>query len=226
MRRSGILFSAPLLFLIVASITANCQQVVPTDDERRSVLTALTRFFGPPIDTSALIFGSPEYRIIPAFSNEGVLVSIRIDASGPPDSNLSRSDFDRLLTLLDSVKSLGKFEEKGVVISHGGRDHVSSRYDNGYLYTTEPIGSPPHRVQSASLFYIHSVSGVARFPTASKPDPGFVCSFCTVCVDDKAYIAPDIEFQKLRLKPNEVQQLNVAGPINGQDACAQNQQKE
>jgi hypothetical protein len=171
MRRSGTLSLALLLFCIVTSITANCERTI-SSDERRSVLAALTRSFGPPIDSLALIFKSPQYRIIPAFE-EGVLVSIRIDANTPLDSkDLSRSDFDHLLTLLDSVKTLGNHQEDmGATFVTGGNGFTTMRYEHTYLQTDERIMTAdlPHPVQSAAIYYIHPVTGAARFPRGSRP---------------------------------------------------------
>src|SRR5512146_1033713 len=83
------------------------------------------------------------------------------------------------------------------------------------------IGPLPHAVQSASIFYTHPVSGAARLPTKSKPQPGFVCSFCMVCVNGEAYTAPNMEFQRIELRPNEVQLLNLAGPIGDKSSCTE-----
>lgn len=220
MKRCGQLASIFSLLLLLCCSGLSVAQRTTAGDERRSVIDAFSRFFGKPTDATTLSFDAKPYVITPTFSEPGLLLSLRIDLdSGVNSGDISRSDFDRLLTLLDSVKPLGKYEESDATIMHGGRDHVSKRYENGYLYTTESIGPLPHAVQSASVFYLHAVSGIATLPTASKLEPGFECSFCMVCVNGEAYTAPNTEFQRVALRSKDVQPFNLAGPMGDQSSC-------
>jgi hypothetical protein len=83
---------------------------------------------------------------------------------------LSKSEWESILANLNTIKPLGDFEEElGAMFVSGGRGQREQRYQNGYIASREVV-LPPHPVVSASIYYIHLVTGAPRIPRGSKPD--------------------------------------------------------
>jgi len=223
-KHGGVTRIVSLLYVLVGTlVSSSAQEATPPHDDQRSAMATLTRLFGEPLDPSTLKFSASPYVITPQFSQDGALLSLDIQLNPKfNSSDLFRSEFDRLLVLLGSVKPLGKHQEDlGVTIVHGSRGFECSRYEYAYLETAESITVPrPHPVQSAMIYYIHPVTGAAKLPKGSRPSSD-AFSFGLICVGKESYIAPNAEFLKVWMRPNEIRQINVAGPTGDRSVCAE-----
>jgi hypothetical protein len=183
-------------------------------DERHTVVAALGVLYGKPVNSKPEFAIAPNYVLRPIFSGTGTLVRVSVEPTtsiGDERSQLSRPEWESILANLNTIKPLGDFEEElGAKFVSGGRGQGEQRYQNGYIALREVV-LPQRPVVSASIYYIHSVTGVPRIPRGSKPDAA-PFNFGLVCVGEDAYIAPDKEFRKIWSKPGVEQTVLLAGP--------------
>ena len=222
---SGHLRILRIGFRVLAAGLACCSAASPQEtlSERGPVLAALTLSYGPSVDNRKPLFTiAPDYLLIPTFSADGLLIEISIQ----PKSNSngqdqqrsiqrSRYEFESILANISSIKPLGAYEEDFYAkFVHGGRAWGNLRYQHAYLQTAEPISyGPPRPIAFAYIYYLHSVTGIAKIPRGSKPEEAG--SFGQVCIEGEPYIAPNAEFTKLWSNPFERQTVELAGPTGG-----------
>ena len=160
----------------------------------------------------------------PTFSADGLLIEISIEPKSNSNGQdrqrsiqLSRPEFELILANVNSIKPLGALEEEfPAKFVHGGRAWGNLRHQHAYLQTAEPIGyGPPSPIAFAYIYYLHSVTGMAKIPGGSKPEEAG--SFGLVCIGGEPYIAPKTEFTKLWSNPFERQTVELAGPTR--DDC-------
>jgi len=193
--------------------------------ERERVLAALTLSYRQAAEKGKLVFElKADYFLSPVFSADGLLIEISIEPKSKNHERdphrpvqLSKSEFESILTNINSIKPIGKMEEDlGGQFIHGGRAWGSQRYRNAYMRTAELISyASPRPIAFVYIYYLHPVTGVAKIPRDSKPEDAG--SFGLVCVGGEAYIAPKAEFLMLWSKPNERQTVELAGPTG--DDC-------
>src|SRR3954452_19683531 len=128
-----------LLFALLSTTFAFAQES-EVRSERDSVVTALEVLYGRSLNRGTPQFHvSRDYILSPAFSADGVLITISVETSAtshlsaPP---LSAAEFARMLSKLDSVKRIGGFVEDGFSWE-SGRSYRSRRYENAYISTAE-----------------------------------------------------------------------------------------
>jgi hypothetical protein len=212
-------------FRVLAAGLACCSVASPqeTPSERGPVLAALTLSYGPSVDNRKPLFTiAPDYLLTPIFSADGLLIEISIEPKSNSNGQdqqrsiqLSRSEFELILANISSIKPLGAYEEdfhaKFVL---AGRAWGSLRYQHAYLQTAEPISyGSPRPIAFVYIYYLHSVTGIAKIPRGSKPEEAG--SFGQVCIEGEPYIAPKAEFTKLWSNPFERQTVELAGPTRG-----------
>ena len=214
-------------FLVLAAGPAYRSVASPqeTSSERGRVLAALTLSYGASVDSRRLLFTiAPDYVLTPTFSADGLLIEISIEPKSNSNGQdrqrsiqLSRPEFELILANVNSIKPLGALEEEfPAKFVHGGRAWGNLRHQHAYLQTAEPIGyGPPSPIAFAYIYYLHSVTGMAKIPRGSKPEEAG--SFGLVCIGGEPYIAPKTEFTKLWSNPFERQTVELAGPTR--DDC-------
>jgi hypothetical protein len=221
MIRSHLPFQIPMLIAICGLCCSPARSQM--SNEQEAVIHALTLSYGQSVDKERLRFAiEPDYVLVPIFSDDGLLTEILIEPRSARDPSrvvqLSKSEFDSMLAMLASIKPLGALEEEyGVKFISGWRMHGTQRYHSAYLETAELMGqSRPLPIESARIYYLHSVTGVPKIEGDESPEN--FSSFGLVCIDGEHYIASRGEFTKLWSKPNERQTVEVAGPTD--DPCA------
>jgi hypothetical protein len=219
MRRISPTFFNVLCLVIVAFSLTALAVSQNSSGERYTVLTALRVLYGKPLNGKLEFSITPKYVLRPIFSAQGSLVRVSAEprSIGEEVAPIPRSEWDSILAKLNTIKPLGDFEEEfGAMFISGGRAQGEQRYQNGYV-GMRIVVLPPHPVVSASIYYIHSVTGVPRLPSGSKPQDAAPFNFGLVCIGEDAYIAPDDEFRKIWAKPGVEQTLLLAGPTK--DRC-------
>lgn len=211
---------SPLLAVLALWCSTALSQ---TYSEQENVLHALELSYGKSADERHPRFTiKPEYALVPTFSEDGLLTAISIAPTSSRDPSrvvaLSRAEFDSLVATLASIKPLGTFEEgPGGKFVSGWRAHGTQRYQNAFIETAELMGQEePSPIESASIYYLHPVTGVAKLDRGLSPEA--FASFGLLCVNGAHYITPKSEYSKLWSKPNEKQVVELAGPTD--DACS------
>jgi len=192
-------------------------------NEQASTLHALSLSYGASIDDKHPRFRiKPNHLLVPTFSADGVLIKVSIEPKITNDPTrvfgLPRPEFDAVLATLGSIKPLGTPEpDDGPREMSGWRVHKTLLYGNAYLRTAEKVGyGDPAPIESAEIYYIHSVTGMPRIAADEMPDRAG--RYRLICFDDAHYLARETEFFKLWSKSRERQTVDLAGPTDS--ACS------
>lgn len=214
-----------LVYMLMWPSAASPNDAMP---ERERVLTSLTSLYGQPVGKYQHHFVvTSDYFLIPTFSEDGLLVAISIepkpDAYGPDHRRrvqLPKADFDQILANINSIKPLGEFrQDGGAGFSGGGREWSRQQFENGYIEREDLLAYDPLLpISTATIYYLHPVTGFARIPLDSVPRTESDRNVSVlICFAGKPYIANGEEVVKLWSHLAERQTALLAGPTG--DSC-------
>jgi hypothetical protein len=181
-----------LILVFTASAVAQSNESV----NRSFVIAAMSKKFGAASPSNSSTFKLKDnYQIVATFAPSGELIGMEIIPGKMPDS-ITPEEFQDTIQFINSVKPLGRFEERlGASSVTGMREHRAELYSAGYMSISEELcRKKPCPVASARIDYLYPKTVIVQIPESfSLKDAG---SFGLYCIQHQRYRLPLPEAKK------------------------------